>query len=445
MILILSLVAMIIFIVASTTIGKLHPFVALLLAAFGYGVFTGMPVDKLLVAINEGFGDTIAYIGIVIVAGSIIGTFLQRSGAAAHLAASVLRLAGPKRIPMTMGLVGYVVSMPVFCDAAYVLLSPINRALSNRARVSAAGGAVALSLGLYATHTMVPPTPGPVAAAGILGADLGLVIVWGMVVSLIALGAGLLFAVRYAARFELAASPNAAVETAPAVSSERHSTLGALLPIFVPILLIVGRSIAQLPTAPLGTGVAASILNVSGQPAVALSIGALFALFLPKPFERSMLSERGWFGESILNSALIILITGAGGAFGRVLQASGIADVIGSVANQIEVGLILPFVLAAAIKTAQGSSTVAIVTTAGIVAPLLASLGLDSETAKALAVVAIGAGSMVVSHANDSYFWVVTQFSGMSVKQGYQLQSLGTFIQGAAAAIVIVVLGMFLI
>jgi GntP family gluconate:H+ symporter len=166
-----------------------------------------MPIDELLVSINAGFGDTIAYIGIVIVAGSIIGTFLQRSGAAAHLAASILRLAGPRRIPMTMGLVGYVVSMPVFCDAAYVLLSPINRALSFRAGVSAAGGAVALSLGLYATHTMVPPTPGPVAAAGILGADLGLVIVWGMVVSMIALGAGLLFAVRYAARFELAAAP----------------------------------------------------------------------------------------------------------------------------------------------------------------------------------------------------------------------------------------------
>lgn len=445
MILILSLVAMIVFIVVSTTIGKLHPFVALLLAAFGYGVFTGMPVDELLVSINGGFGDTIAYIGIVIVAGSIIGTFLKRSGAAAHLAASVLRLAGPRRIPMTMGLVGYVVSMPVFCDAAYVLLSPINRALSIRAGVSAAGGAVALSLGLYATHTMVPPTPGPVAAAGILDADLGLVIVWGMVVSMIALGAGLLFAVRYAAKFEFAAAPNATVETAPEVSSEGHSTLAALLPIFVPILLIVGRSVAQLPTSPLGTGVAVNFFNVAGQPAVALSIGALLALFLPKSFERSMLSERGWFGEAIVNSALIILITGAGGAFGRVLQASGIADVVGSGASQIEMGLILPFILAAAIKTAQGSSTVAIVTTAGIVAPLLASLGLDSEVAKALAVVAIGAGSMVVSHANDSYFWVVTQFSGMSVKQGYQLQSLGTLIQGAAAAIVVVVLGMFLI
>ncbi len=436
---------MIVFIVSSTTIGKLHPFVALLLAAFGYGVFTGMPVDELLDSINAGFGDTIAYIGIVIVAGSIIGTFLQRSGAAAHLAASILRLAGPKRIPMTMGLVGYVVSMPVFCDAAYILLSPINRALSNRAGVSAAGGAVALSLGLYATHTMVPPTPGPVAAAGILGADLGLVIVWGMVVSLIALGAGLLFAVRYAAQFELAAAPKASVETAPTVSAEGHSTLGALLPIFVPILLIVGGSVAQLPASPLGTGVAANFLNVAGQPAVAISIGALFALFLPRSFERSMLSERGWFGEAILNSALIILITGAGGAFGRVLQASGIADVVGGGASQIEMGLILPFILAAAIKTAQGSSTVAIVTTAGIVAPLLASLGLDSETAKALTVVAIGAGSMVVSHANDSYFWVVTQFSGMSVKQGYQLQSIGTLIQGAAAAIAIVVLGMFLI
>ena len=445
MILVLSLVAMIVFIVASTTIGKLHPFVALLLAAFGYGIFTGMPVDELLVSINEGFGDTIAYIGIVIVAGSIIGTFLKRSGAAAHLAASVLRLAGPKHIPMTMGLVGYVVSMPVFCDAAYVLLSPINRALSIRAGVSAAGGAVALSLGLYATHTMVPPTPGPVAAAGILDADLGLVIVWGMVVSLIALGAGLLFAVRYAAQFEFAAAPNAPVETAPAVSSDGYSTLGALLPIFVPILLIVGRSVAQLPTSPLGTGVAVNFFNVTGQPAVALSIGALLALFLPKSFERSMLSERGWFGEAIVNSALIILITGAGGAFGRVLQASGIADVVGGSASQIEMGLILPFILAAAIKTAQGSSTVAIVTTAGIVAPLLASLGLDSETAKALAVVAIGAGSMVVSHANDSYFWVVTQFSGMSVKQGYQLQSVGTLIQGAAAAIAVVVLGMFLI
>ncbi len=445
MILIISLVVTIIFIVVATTVGKLHPFAALLLAAFGYGVLTDMPVNELLNSINEGFGDTVAYIGIVIVAGSIIGTFLQRSGAATHLATSILRLVGPKHVPATMGLVGYVVSMPVFCDAGYVLLSPVNRALSLRAGVSAAGGAVALSLGLYATHTMVPPTPGPVAAAGILNADLGLVIVWGIVVSMFALGAGLLFAIRYAARFELAVAPNSTKANTSPLSAEVHSTLGAILPIFVPILLIVGRSIAQLPSSPVGTGNAAHFLNLVGQPAVALSIGVGFALLLPKTFERSMLSERGWFGEAIRNSALIILITGAGGAFGRVLQTSGIADVVGSGTSQIELGLLLPFLLAAVIKTAQGSSTIAIVTTAGILAPLLASLGLDSESGKALTVIAIGAGSMVVSHANDSYFWVVTQFSGMNVKQGYQLQSVGTFIQGATAAIVVVVLGMFLL
>jgi GntP family gluconate:H+ symporter len=342
-----------------------------------------------------------------------------------------------------MGLVGYVASMPVFCDAGYVLLSPINRALSYRAGVSAAGGAVALSLGLYATHTMVPPTPGPVAAAGILDADLGLVIVWGLIVSLFALGAGLLFAVRYAAKFELAAAPGNLAAAEPAAPAKSHSIVAALLPIFVPIVLIVGRSVAQLPDSPLGGNVVSAFLNSAGQPAVALSIGAVFSLFLPKAFDRSMLSERGWFGEAILNSALIILVTGAGGAFGRVLQSSGIANLVSTSASHIEMGLLLPFVLAAVIKTAQGSSTVAIVTTAGIVAPLLGSLGLDSETAKALVVVAIGAGSMVLSHANDSYFWVVTQFSGMTVKQGYQLQSLGTFIQGIAAAIVIIGLGMF--
>ena len=354
---------MIVFIIASTTIGKLHPFVALLLAAFGYGVLTGMPVDDLVTSINEGFGDTIAYIGIVIVAGSIIGTFLRRSGAAAHLAASVLRLAGAKQIPATMGLVGYIASMPVFCDAGYVLLSPINRALSYRAGVSAAGGAVALSLGLYATHTMVPPTPGPVAAAGILDADLGLVIVWGIVVSLFALGAGLIFAVRYAAKFELAAAPNNNATPEPATSTEDHSTIAALLPIFVPILLIVGRSVAQLPGSPLGNNMFSGFLNIAGQPAVALSIGVLFAMFLPKAFDRSMLSERGWFGESILGSALIILITGAGGVFKQVLIDSGVGDVLASMmAESTMPPVLLAFTVAAIVRVAQGSATVAMMT-----------------------------------------------------------------------------------
>ena len=149
--------------------------------------------------------------------------------------------------------------------------------------------------------------------------------------------------------------------------------------------------------------------------AVALLLGAFLSFLLPAKFDRAMLSTTGWVGEAMTSAAIIIVITGAGGAFGKVLQNSGIADVIGSALQGREgVGIRLPVLIAAALKTAQGSSTVALITTAGLVLPLLAPLGLEGATARALVVVAIGAGSMMVSHANDSFFWVVTQFSGMT-------------------------------
>ncbi len=441
MLFVIALLAAIAFIIISTTVGRLHPFAALILAVFGYGFATGMPLDLLLTSINSGFGDTIAYIGIVIIAGSIIGTILQHSGGAASLAAAMLRIAGPRRVPLTMGLVGYLVSMPVYCDTGYILLSPINRALAKKAGISIAGGALALSLGLYATHTMVPPTPGPVAAAGILHADLGLVIMWGLLISLISLAGGLFFVHRYASGVDLSPPEEQLSTTEEFVNASTPPAPLALLPVILPIVLIIGRSISLLPGHPLGVGVIGQLLQNTGQPAVALLIGVAFALLLPKPLSRQVVSERGWFGEAIRKSALIIIITGAGGAFGRVLQESGVAAVVSGSAMSFEYGLLLPFVVAAVIKTAQGSSTVAIVTTASIVAPLLDSLGLDSETARALTVIAIGAGSMVMSHANDSYFWVVTQFSGMSVKQGYQLQSLGTAVQGLVAATALIIIG----
>jgi len=441
MLLVIALLVAIVFVILSTTVYRLHPFAALIIAAFAYGIATGMPLDSLVAAINGGFGDTIAYIGIVIVAGSIIGTFLHHSGGAASIAESMLKLAGPKRVPLTMGLVGYIVSMPVYCDTGYVLLSPINQALARKDGVAVAGGALALSLGLYATHTMVPPTPGPVAAAGILKADLGLVIIWGLIVSMVSLIGGLFFVRRYASRVNLAASAESDFSSLQPAAVSTPSAPLALLPVLLPIALIVGRSISQLPAQPFGEGLVSQLIQNLGQPAVALLVGVVLALFLPKPFSREMVSERGWFGEAMKKSALIIIITGAGGAFGRVLQQSGIADVVGNTAVNFEFGLLLPFLLAAAIKTAQGSSTVAIVTAASIVAPLLGSMGLDSEQARALTVVAIGGGSMVVSHANDSYFWVVTQFSGMTVKQGYQLQTLGTLVQGTIAGLMVLVIG----
>ncbi len=432
------------FIVLATTRLKLHPFLALLLTAFGFGILSGMPLKQVVDSVNQGFGGTIGYIGIVILAGALIGAFLEKSGGAYRLATSILKLTGQRQVPLAMAGMGYIVSIPVFCDSAFVLLSPLMRALASKAGITLAAAAVALSLGLYATHTMVPPTPGPVAAAGILGADLGLVILWGLAVALVALVAGWLFAVLVASRTYIA--PDApqraanAAAAAPALvpEAEAPSVFRSLLPIFLPIVMIVGRSIGELPSKPFGEGGALlDLLGFMGQPVVALLIGVGLAMTLPKRFDREMLSMQGWVGQAIVGAATIIIITGAGGAFGKVLQNSGIADLIGSALTGSNLGVWLPFIIAAGIKTAQGSSTVAIITTAGLIAPLLASLGLDGDTQRALVVVAIGAGAMVVSHANDSYFWVVTQFSGMDVKTGYRLQTLGTLVQGTTAALAV--------
>jgi GntP family gluconate:H+ symporter len=218
------------------------------------------------------------------------------------------------------------------------------------------------------------------------------------------------------------------------------------MPIFMPIVLIILRSICQLPTAPFGTGLFSVFINFFGQPVVALLIGVLLSFLLPKKLTREMVSSNGWVGEAIIAAATIIIITGCGGAFGQVLQNSGIGGVINSnLSGAKSLGILLPLIIAAALKTAQGSGTVAIITGAGIMAPLLGTLGMDSNLARALVVVALGSGGMIASHANDSYFWVVTQMSGMSVKQGYKLQTLGTLTVGIFASIAVVVVSIFVL
>jgi GntP family gluconate:H+ symporter len=437
----------VVFIIVTTTRFNLHPFLALLIAAFLYGILCNrMSLGEVVQSINAGFGSTIGYIGIVILAGAIIGTFLEKSGGAYKLAESTLRLVGRNNVPLAMGIIGYIVSIPVFCDSAFVILSPLCRALSSKAKISLAVSAVALSLGLYATHTMVPPTPGPVAAAGMLGADLGLVILWGALVSIIALAAGWLFSVKFAARVYIDPLKDMEKSDVREIVKEAPSTLKSLIPILLPIILIVLKSVGDLKSHPFGEGNMAVIVDFIGQPVVALLIGVFFAFLLPKKLTTDMLSASGWVGQAVLAAATIIIITGCGGAFGKVLQNSGISDVVkGYLGNSAGLSIWLPFIIAAALKTAQGSSTVAIITTAGIMAPLLGTLGLEAPTAKALVVVAIGAGSMVVSHANDSYFLVVTGLSGMTVKQGYKLQTLGTLVEGGAAAITLWIISLIVL
>ena len=443
--LIIALLLSVLFIIFATAKFKLHPFLALLLAAFGYGLLSGMPLDEIIHSITDGFGGTIGYIGIVIVAGTIIGTFLEKSGSAYALAESILKITGRKRIPLAMSVIGAIVSIPVFCDSGFVILTPLNKALSKKAKLSLAVTAVALSLGLYATHTMVPPTPGPIAAAGILKADIGQIIIWGLVVSIPALLIGLLFAVKIASKVDIDPAPDISEDDLKKKMRQAPHAAKAYLPIVLPIVLIVLKSIADLPAKPFGNGVSAEVITFVGHPITALLIGVLIAFTLPKKLDRNMLSTSGWVGDALIQGATIILITGAGGAFGKVLQNSPIADLLGEHFAKLNMGILLPFILAAAIKSAQGSSTVAIITTASLMAPLMEALGLTSEIARTLTVVAIGAGSMVVSHANDSYFWIVTQFSNMNVKTGYRLLTLGTLVQGGTAAVVVWILSIFLL
>lgn len=429
-------VALIIFLTARL---ELHPFIVLLVVALAYGFAAGMPVDRIIASVNEGFGNTLGGIGLIIVLGVIIGAFLENSGGAYVLARRILGFVGRKNVPPAMGIMGYITSVPVFADSGFMLLSPLNRSLCREAGLGLAGGAIALSLGLTASHTMVPPTPGPIATAGILGADLGYVFMVGIPVSLIATGISILFAAVFLKniRIEAVTGPGAqAMEEKPAIDAP--GALHSVLPIVVPILLIVARSVVK--ALGLEQGALLSVILFLGEPFVALLVGVFLAFTLPRRPARRMFATDGWIGKALAGAASILLITGAGGIFGKVLQNSGIAQALGGTLSDWNIGIWLPFLLAAAIKTAQGSSTVAMITTASILSPMLGDLGFTTELEKALFVIAIGAGSAVVSHANDSFFWVVTQMSGMNVRTGYRTHTLGTLIMGCSAALCVYVI-----
>ncbi|VEE60590.1 DsdX permease [Shewanella putrefaciens] len=450
--LVLILIGVIAFIVIATSKFKLHPFLTLILAAFIAAFAYGLPSGDIAKTITTGFGNILGYIGLVIVLGTIIGIILEKSGAAITMADVVIKVLGKRFPTLTMSIIGYLVSIPVFCDSGFVILNSLKQSMANRMKVSSVSMSVALATGLYATHTFVPPTPGPIAAAGNLGleSNLGLVIGVGLFVAAVAALAGMLWANRFASvepdgegAEELKAQA-ADFEALKQSYGTLPSPLKAFAPIFVPILLICLGSIANFPSAPLGKEGLFSLLVFLGQPVNALLIGLFLSLLLLKSDNKiAEFSER--ISQGLVAAAPIILITGAGGAFGAVLKATPIGDYLGSSLSALGVGIFMPFIVAAALKSAQGSSTVALVATSALVAPMLGDIGLGSDMGRVLTVMAIGAGAMTVSHANDSFFWVVTQFSRMSVKQAYKAQTMATLIQGVTAMLAVYVLSLVLL
>ena len=432
-----ALIIVVILMILAATKFNFHPFLSLLLAAIVMGFVGGLSESEVISTLMNGFGKTLGSIGIIIAFGTIIGAYLEKSGGAKTLANYVLQIIGKKRAALAMNITGFIVSIPVYCDSGFIILSPLNKAISKSTKIPLVVLGVSLAAGLYATHVFVPPTPGPLAAAAALDADLGLVILLGLVVAIPVSLVGLLWAKYIGNKLEL---KNITEEDIAEIKVEKlPKTRLAFSPIIVPILLIALKSISNYPTHPFGEGTFSSILNFIGNPVIALFFGIFLAFNLKD--HRSKETHNNWVTSGLKEAGIIILITGAGGAFGAILRATGIGEVIGASFSNMNIGLLLPFIIAAVLKSAQGSSTVAIITTAAIIAPTLESFGLDSALGRALTVLSVGAGAMTVSHLNDSFFWVVAQFTKMDTATALKSQTLSTFFQGLSGIIIVMLIG----
>jgi GntP family gluconate:H+ symporter len=436
MYLVLLLLGAIVAIVFTIVKLRLHPFLALLLTAIAFGLLAGMPGDEVIKAITQGFGNTLGAVGPLIVVGVMIGALLEASGGAFALAEKVLQWIGEKRVTWGMALVGFVTSIPVFGDSTFIILQSLNRALTERAGLSLAVTAIALAAGLTASHCLVPPTPGPIAAAELVGADLGLVIGWGALIGLLSVVPPVLWAQWMGSKIWIDPAPELDQEAIREITARAPGAFKSALPIFVPLVLIVVKSFNDY-LGVLSEGVLHDVISFIGTPIIALLLGLACAVRLPQTGGLAMLSIDGPAGKALRTAAVIIVITGGGGIFGMMLRNAGVAQVLSDLLGGAALGLWLPFIIAAAIRMAQGSATVAIVTTAALVAPLLGDLGIDTELGRALVVLAIGAGSAVFSHANDSGFWVITQLSDMTVAQGLRLHTVATGLLGITAAIAV--------
>ncbi|THD68079.1 GntP family permease [Robertkochia marina] len=441
MFLLLLLALVILLVIFLSVRFKLHPVFSLVFAALICGVLLGNEPGALIDLLKEGFGGTLAEIGLVIAFGTIIGIFMEKNGSMQALASAILKLLPSKWSPLAMNAVGFVISVPVFCDSGFIILSSLNKVLSRKSGIPLVVFAVCLSTGLYATHVFVPPTPGPLAAAAILGAEVGLVMMIGIMVAIPVAFAGAVWG------FYLNRSIGELPKQGKELSQQQETswagtplTLTMLLPVIIPILFIAMGSVAEYADDHMPDTVLKSMLQFLGAPVMALLLGAVIALVTTVADKAA---KTDWVGTALKDAGSIIIITGAGGAFGNVLRSADLGALLQSEFNLAGSGLLIAFILAAILKSAQGSSTVAIITTAAILSPMLTQLGVDTPVEKALTVLAVGAGALTVSHVNDSYFWVVSQFSDLSVKQALSSHTLATGIQGLCGITILLVLQFF--
>jgi len=427
----LSILLVILWIVFGTSYTKLHPFLVLLTAAFFLGFLLGIdPLDAMRL-IQKGFGKITQNIGLLILFGTTIGVALERSHGTLALAKGILKHLNKLPLPYAISCIGYLVSIPVFCDAAFVILSQLNKTLSQQTKTPLIGLTVALSTGLFAPHVLVPPTPGPLAAAANLNLEnlLLLIIVGGSIAFILILVGGWYGNLLIKKNTFESSESEEKIESTKSNTVRLPSFTNSVLPIIVPIgLMCLGTVFKLMPNF-----IGIEYLIWITQPTMALGVGMLFAFRLLQTKK----SINTAVVKGIEQAAPILIITGMGGALGTIIQTIPLQNYAQEISTISSLGILIPFVIAALLKTAQGSSTVSIITTSSIIFPLLPILGLDSEMGKVWAIMALGVGSMTVSHANDSYFWIVAQMSDMDVKTAYKTHTVGTLLQGVIGLIVV--------
>lgn len=426
-------------IVLLTAFFRIHAFFALLIACFVVGLGVQMPVATIINVTKQGFGNIMQSLGFIIVLGTTLGVVLEHTGSTKVMATWILKRIGEKQAPLAMSITGFIVGLPIFCDSGYIVLSGLNKSLCRRTGISVSIMSVSLATGLYSVHCLIPPHPGAAAAAGTIGIDFGRLIVMGMLVAIPAMLVGYAWA-RYAGN----KITNEETVEAPVIdlTSQAPSVLLSFLPVIVPILLIGARSFLAIETSQT-TPAWMQLFLVTGDPVIALIIGIVLAFLAVRSWKKTVIGKL--LQEAAEKAGGILVIIGAGGAFGAILAATHVGEHVSQAVNLQSLGIFFPFLLTAILKTAQGSSTVAIITAASIIQPMLPALGLHSETGKLLAVLSMGAGSMTLSHANDAYFWVIAKFSGLDMRSMLQMYTVATLFMGLVTLLVVYGLSLIMI
>jgi GntP family gluconate:H+ symporter len=403
-------------------------------AALGVGIFSGLPLSGIVTALRTGFGHTMEKIGLLIILGTTLGVILEKTGATISMANAILQRVKEKNAALAISITGFIIGIPIFCDSGFIILSWLNHSLVKKTKLPMTVMAASLATSLMAVHCLVPPHPGITAATGTMGGELGTVMLWGILLSLPAAAVGYFWT---AWRGKKVVYESAEHETHEAFDKDLPPAFLSFLPIILPIALIAFKSMVLLynTKAVAETNSWVKLVSFIGEPVIALAIAILLSFTLIKKQSRGEIQH--WLSDGVHKAGMILAIVAAGGMFGEMLQATGTGKNLGDMLHGLSLGIFLPFLLAVILKTAQGSSTIAVITAASLITPLLAGLGLHTPTGITLTILSMGAGSMIVSHANDAYFWVITRFSNLPAAATLKVFTMASLLMGITVQLII--------